>query len=252
MSDVLSCLAKNPEIDVKVGLIPLGTGNDLARVMNIFGNYINKGLLNTIRKLLSAPSKQFDLWTVNGEMTLAAYLSIGLDARIAEQFNQDRAAGKLPWKAVWLNKLYYLIVFVRVRNHHLLEGTLLEYESEGGNHVEVDLSQKRSVIIGNIPSYGGGANPFRESEYNDGLLDVIPLRSIWKFVLVMMTSTSSLLQKLITNLYLPCYHARKVKLRVPEGESVQVDGEGCSSRLSGQVLNIEHRRRVKLLVLEEV
>lgn len=252
MSDVLSCLAKNPEIDVKVGLIPLGTGNDLARVMKIFGNYVNKGLLNTIRKLLSAPSKQFDLWTVNGEMTLAAYLSAGLDARVAEKFNQDRAAGKLPWKAVWLNKLYYLVVFMRVRNHHLAQGTTLEYESEGGIQVKVDLSGKRSIIIGNIPSYGGGANPFRDSDYNDGLIEVIPVRNIWKFVSVMMTSASSIFQKLITNLYLPCYHARKVKLTIPEGESVQVDGEDCTAKLSGQVLNIEHRRRVKLLVLEEV
>ena len=67
---------------------------------------------------------------------------------------------------------------------------------------------------------------------------------------VMMTSSSDLLQKLITNLYLPCYHARKLKLYVPPDESVQVDGEDCTDTFSGKELMIEHRRRVRLLVLE--
>lgn len=251
MSDVLTCLANHPKHHVQVGLIPLGTGNDLARVMKIFTNYVNKGLLNTIRKLMSSPSQMFDLWTINNEHTLAAYLSAGIDARVAERFNQDRAAGKLPWKAVWLNKLYYILVFIRERGHHLAQGTLLEYNSVNGQKVRVDLSGKRSIILGNIPSYGGGANPFRESDYNDAQIEVVPVKNIWKFVACMLTS-SPLFQRLITNIYIPCHHATQVTLTIPEGESVQVDGEDCTDKFSGKVLEIKHRRKVQLLVLEEV
>lgn len=252
MSDVLTCLANHPLLDVEVGLIPLGTGNDLARVMKIFDNYVNRGLLNTIRKLLASPSQQFDLWTINGKHTLAAYLSAGIDARVAERFNQDRAAGKLPWKAVWLNKLYYLVVFVRERNHHLAQGTILKYRTATSNEVSVDLSGKRSIIIGNIPSYGGGSNPFRESDYNDSQLEIIPVKSIWKFIACMLTGASSVFQKLITNLYLPCHSATSIELTIPPGESVQVDGEDCTQEFSGTTIEISHRRKVKLLVLEKV
>ena len=252
MSDVLTCLARNLDLDVEVGLIPLGTGNDLARVMNIFHNYHNRGLLNTIRKLMSSGSRKFDLWSVNGKQTLSAYLSAGVDARVAMEFNQVRAAGKLPWKAVWLNKLYYLVIFARVYNHRLGQGTLLEYTSAGGQKHQVDLSGKRSIIIGNIPSYGGGANPFRDSDYNDAYLEIVPAKSLIKYIACMMTTMGAPIQKLITNLYLPCHHASSVKLSIPKGESVQIDGEDRTQEFSGKTIEIEHVRKVKLLVLEEV
>jgi hypothetical protein len=68
----------------------------------------------------------------------------------------------------------------------------------------------------------------------------------------MMTTMGAPIQKLITNLYLPCHHASSVKLSIPKGESVQIDGEDRTQEFSGKTIEIEHVRKVKLLVLEEV
>jgi diacylglycerol kinase family enzyme len=53
---------------IKIGLIPLGTGNDLARVLNLYSALVDRGLLYIVRKLVIAKSKAFDLWQVNGKL----------------------------------------------------------------------------------------------------------------------------------------------------------------------------------------
>jgi hypothetical protein len=52
-----------------IGLIPLGTGNDLGRALGIYRVYSAKGLIACLKRLLKAPAHSFDLWDVGGEAT---------------------------------------------------------------------------------------------------------------------------------------------------------------------------------------
>ena len=68
VSSVLSIMLTSEDADrVQIGLIPLGTGNDLARVLGLYKPFADKGLLYLVRRLLMAKARPFDIWTVNGK-----------------------------------------------------------------------------------------------------------------------------------------------------------------------------------------
>ena len=65
VSTVFSVLLKSDLVDiVKIGIIPLGTGNDLARVLNLYKPFVNQGLLFLVRSLLVASAQPLDIWQV--------------------------------------------------------------------------------------------------------------------------------------------------------------------------------------------
>ena len=68
VSSVLSMMLSSEYADkVHIGLIPLGTGNDLARVLGLYKPFTDKGLLYLVRRLLMAKSRPFDIWTADEE-----------------------------------------------------------------------------------------------------------------------------------------------------------------------------------------
>ena len=114
VSAVLSVMvASEYAKSVKIGLIPLGTGNDLARVLNLYKPYVDRGLLFLVRRLLQTKSRPFDIWKVNDKLAFANYFSGGIDARIAHDFNQDRSNGAISSNSVIANKLHYVKRFLR-------------------------------------------------------------------------------------------------------------------------------------------
>jgi diacylglycerol kinase family enzyme len=251
MSYALGIAARAGKRGAKLGLIPLGTGNDLSRAMNVFANFQDKGLISTLRKLIVAPHRPFDLWSVNGTVTMAAYVSAGLDARVACLFHRDREEGKIPVKAAWMNKLWYVICFWRARSHHLAPGSYLRYVDAKGNERSLGLSGRRMVLIGNAGSYAGGAHPFERCDFADGLLEIVAVGHFYQFALAILTALPERhLRQWIARRFLTTLQARSATLFVPNQEFVQVDGEDLSSQLAGSELEIRHAGRAEILVLE--
>jgi len=123
VSSVLSVMVSSEYAkSVKIGLIPLGTGNDLARVLNLYKPYVDKGLLFLVRRLLQAKARPFDIWKVNGKLAFANYFSGGIDARIAHDFNRARANGEFNSNSVLVNKLHYVKSFFADRSYQLKKG----------------------------------------------------------------------------------------------------------------------------------
>lgn len=252
MSSMLSAYVQYAPKEVELGLIPLGTGNDLSRAMNIYHNYVNKGLVNTLRKLIMAESRPFDLWKVGSNLTMAAYLSAGYDARVAQIFHNDRSSGKIPGKSALLNKLWYIMVGVREIRTHMKPGAFLRLRDASGRVRNLPLEGRRMVLIGNVGSYAGGAKPFHSNDFSDGMLEVLPVKSFVQFMLLMATSfvngpwISVLLKK-----FLRTIPALSVEIFVPVGECVQVDGEPCGAELAGRVQKIEYLGQARILVLQD-
>jgi diacylglycerol kinase family enzyme len=242
VSAVLRALMKSQVYtDVEVGLIPLGTGNDLARVLNLYGAYANRGLLYLVRQLVQANSRPFDLWKVNGDHVLANYFSSGIDARIAHDFNKDRASGKIPGNSAFFNKLHYVRRFFGDRAHRLNHVSLRFRDAKGQWHSK-NLSRFRTVIIGNIPSFASGANPFLDSNMADGLLEIVPVKSLFRFMGGIGLGTS------FVRYFLPNYHAKEIILELSDEEFLQLDGEDLTGKL-GNRIHISHAGQAQLLVL---
>ena len=249
MSTILSVMLESGLADkVRLGLIPLGTGNDLARVLNLYETFVNKGLLFLVRKLVQARHRPFDIWKVNGKFVLANYFSSGIDARIAHDFNADRASGKISSSSVLANKMHYVKRFFADRRHCLGEAELRFCDKEGCWKFR-DVSGFRTVIVGNIPSFASGANPFDGGDMADGLLEVVPVPHMNSFFGALALGTFPLVGKLYKRFFLKTYHAKEIILRTSQQEFHQLDGDDLTHRV-GSEIRIEYGCRVQMLTLE--
>jgi diacylglycerol kinase family enzyme len=245
---VLNRLRAQDLRDTEIGLIPLGTGNDLGRALGIFRIYNERGLLACVNRLLKAQCVRFDLWDLNGRLTMASYVSLGMDAAVLHDFDVARKAGKIP-KGSLFNKLFYVKAFMQ-RSNRRISGkcTLVMKTAKGEECVELDGAI--CCVVGNINSYAAGARVFPTARFDDRTLEVAVFDKLWKFSLLMgMTRVLPRFAKFMGR-HIRLYHARSVEIVGGAGEFCQLDGEDITGFLkeSGR-LTIRPSRQVQLLDL---
>lgn len=231
-----------------IGLIPLGTGNDLGRALGVYRVYNAKGLVACLKRLLKAPSLPFDLWDAgDGRATLVSYLSTGLDAGVLRAFDRARKRGKLFGGALG-NKLYYLRATLSRLRYRFPAGAHARVETDAG-WVEIPLEGKRVLLAANINSYAAGAHPFPGNRFDDGVLEVAVYDALWKYFLI--ATGSRLLPGLARWIRRsqPRHLARRLELRLPHGTPLQIDGEDHTNGFAEGVLSVSFAARVRLLDL---
>jgi diacylglycerol kinase family enzyme len=235
--------------DVRIGLIPLGTGNDLARVLNLYNAYVNKGLLFLVRRLVEAEARPFDLWKVNESWVMANYFSSGIDARIASDFNRDRAEGRIPGNSVLANKLHYVKRFFQDRAHRLGRGEV-RIRNEHDEWLTYSINNNRTVIVGNIPSFASGSNPFQNSYMADGLLEVVRVPRLASFLAAVVLGGNKVLGDAYKRCFMPSIKAREIYIDIEPGEYLQLDGEDMGGQLTPPV-HIAFACQVQMLALRD-
>ncbi len=245
---VLSRLRLRDLGDTEIGLIPLGTGNDLGRAMGIFRIYNERGLIACVKRLLKAQSARFDLWDLNGKLTMASYVSLGMDAAVLHDFDVARKAGKIPTGSIF-NKLFYVQAFMKRSANRISGKCTLVLGMDGGDH-RIELDGALCCVVANINSYAAGARVFPSARFDDGHLEVAVFDRLWKFsLLVGLTRLLPRFAKVMGR-RIRLYHARSVEIVGGQGEFCQLDGEDITGYLSetGR-LAIRPSRHVNLLDL---
>jgi diacylglycerol kinase family enzyme len=168
---------------------------------------------------------------------MANYFSADVDARIAHDFNRDRAEGKITGNSVIKNKLHYVKRFFADKNYRLKTGELRITDNLGEKKI-FPIENNCSIIIGNIPSYAGGSNPFGKSDIADGLIEVLLIKSLKGFLkaISIIGAGSSVIK------------AKEVEINLAEDEFIQLDGEDFSSKLE-MPIRIEFGGMVEMLYL---
>lgn len=139
--------------DVPLGLLPAGTGNDVARHVGV----PRGDPAAAVERLLAWQPRRMDLARV-GERYFATVLAAGFDAVANERANQ------LRWPRGQMR--YTLATAAELRTFRPLSYVI---DVDGRSH-RLDAML---VAVGNGPSYGGGLRIAEGAHIDDGLLDVV-------------------------------------------------------------------------------
>jgi len=181
---VISELVRIKAIDVSIGVIPFGTGNDMARILGwgasapnpLIGGDDMQALKKIIRDLVIGQPIDLDVWkvetkvdegtgrfdvAVKGEIVerkdkakvvvdhMINYCSFGQDARAVFGFERHRRTSQ------FMNKMQFAIEGAKLT----FQGRNLTCKSLTLNGKEIDkVSDLHGVIFQNIPSYAAGSD----------------------------------------------------------------------------------------------
>ena len=185
LNEVVNGLANSK---AKLGLIPVGSGNDFYRSFYTFSD------------------KKIDLGKVNDRYFINV-ASLGLDAEIANYANQIKN-GKLSNESVYILSLIH------------------EYFRFKPISIDIDGVKKDSTILTvcNAKYYGGGFNIAPHAKLNDGMFDIIDVKSLNKLEII------NLVMKLMKATHLESnkvnfYRTDKISVNSSIPLNCNVDGE---------------------------
>jgi diacylglycerol kinase (ATP) len=146
--------------DVPLGIVPAGTGNDIARSLGLAPHDAPAA----VRLVVGGRTRPIDLGRANGRW-FGGVLGSGFDSMVNERAN------RMSWPSG--RSRYNLAILAELRIFRPVP-YVLELD---GERVE---TEAMLVAVGNGPSYGGGMRVTPDAQLDDGLLDVTVLGPISK------------------------------------------------------------------------
>ncbi|QZY27675.1 diacylglycerol/lipid kinase family protein [Nocardioides coralli] len=150
--------------DTHLGIVPTGTGNDVARYLDL----PRKDPAAAADRVVAATPRRIDL-ARSGSRYFVTVLAAGFDAIVNERAN------RMTWPKGQMR--YNLATLAELRTFEPLP-----YE------IELDGQSRRTdamlVAVGNGPSFGGGLRITEGALLDDGLLDVVIIKPMSKPALV--------------------------------------------------------------------
>ncbi|MBV99768.1 Diacylglycerol kinase theta, partial [Eschrichtius robustus] len=185
-----------------VAILPLGTGNDLGRVLRWGAGYSGEDPFSVLVSVDEADAVLVDRWTIlldaheagGGENSVADaeppkivhmsnYCGIGIDAELSLDFHQAREEEPGKFTSRFHNKGVYVRAGLQKLSHPRGLHRALRLQAE---QQEVELPSIEGLIFINIPSWGSGADlwgsdsdsRFEKPRMDDGLLEVVGVTGV--------------------------------------------------------------------------
>ncbi|XP_076842546.1 diacylglycerol kinase theta isoform X2 [Brachyhypopomus gauderio] len=185
-----------------ISIVPLGTGNDLARVLRWGAGYSGEDPYSILVSVDEADEVEMDRWTIlldAQEMTedgqhngfleppkivhMNNYFGLGIDAELSLDFHHAREEEPGKFNSRFHNKGVYVKVGLQKLSHtrNLHKDLRLQVDKQ-----DVELPNIEGLIFLNIPSWGSGADlwgsdndaRFSKPRIDDGMLEVVGVTGV--------------------------------------------------------------------------
>eukprot|EP01012_Entosiphon_sulcatum_P033543 TRINITY_DN42465_c0_g1_i1.p1 TRINITY_DN42465_c0_g1~~TRINITY_DN42465_c0_g1_i1.p1 ORF type:complete len:368 (+),score=29.46 TRINITY_DN42465_c0_g1_i1:33-1106(+) len=153
---------------IPIAVLPLGTGNDMARALKWGGRYSAPSPANLIRRVQHARAVPLDRWLISLKSdqgvlkshVMCNYFSVGNDANVCYNFHTMREQHPSWFKGPRVNQFWYGVGGLKAIPTTRDVRTVCSLRVDG-SVVDIPAGLK-SLLILNIPSYMGGANLWGE------------------------------------------------------------------------------------------
>ena len=185
-----------------MGIVPVGSGNGLARELGISMN-----MRRSARALVKGENLQLDVCKLNDQRFLCTS-GIGFDAMIAYKMGKAASRGFLKYvQLVVQESIFYQPLDVRMK----IDGVLIE-------------EPVFLITFANASQFGNNAFIAPAASMTDGLIDVVVVRKFAK--IWMPVFAVALFFKFILKLpFVDCYKAKQIELELAETPYYHFDGE---------------------------
>ncbi|KAK3882702.1 hypothetical protein Pcinc_012911 [Petrolisthes cinctipes] len=241
-----------------VAVLPLGTGNDLARALGWGGGYTDEPISKILCNIADGEVVHLDRWRVDvvknedyepteeGRDTLPLsvvnnYFSFGVDAHIALEFHEAREANPQKFNSRLRNKMFYGQAggkdLLQRKWKDLSDNCTLECDGKDMTPILKEY-KVHAVVFLNIPSYGSGTHPWNrssgiEQQTDDGIIEVIGLTTYQMPLLQAGGHGTTICQ---------CKQAKIItKKTIP----MQVDGE--AARVNPSIIELTHLNKASMV-----
>lgn len=186
----------------KMGIIPMGSGNGLARELGI-----SMDMHKSSRALIKGKNLKVDVCRLNNQRFLCTS-GIGFDAMIADKMSKAASRGFLKYvQLVIQESIFFKPVNVRMK----IDDVLIE-------------ESIFLITFANASQFGNNAFIAPEASMTDGLIDVVIVRKFAK--IWMPVFAVALFTKLLPKLpFVDCYKAKQIDIELADTPYYHFDGE---------------------------